>query len=120
VSAAVELVARHLAAVWKSDWTLLRQSMSSEPELRVSHGDWSHNEWEIGGLYRHISQAWDFRPGEVNISDEGDGIVRAKMHLTNGGEWTKDVEGEYRVRGDRIDRIRLVDSSPYRTTGGSN
>jgi hypothetical protein len=89
MSACVDLVAGQLSAVWTSDWAALRQTLCSDPELQISHGDWSQSEWEIGNFYRYISQAWDFMPGAVELSDEGDGIVQAKMRLTNGGGWQR-------------------------------
>jgi hypothetical protein len=113
MSKAVDLVARHLAAVWKYDWVELKETLSSKAELRVSHDAWTNSEWEIARLYRHISQAWDFSPSETHLFDRGDGIVQVKMRLTNGGDWAKDIEGDYRVRGDRIDRIQIVDGSAF-------
>ena len=115
MSIAVALVARHLAAGWKSDWDDLHRTLSPAAKLRISHGDWTHAELGIGNFYRHISQAWDFAPGDVKLSDSGDGIVQAKLRLTNGGDWVKEVEGEYRVSGDRIDSIHLIDNQPFKS-----
>lgn len=115
----IDLVARHLAAVWESNWTELTRTVTRDAELQMSRGDWTCDEWDISGFYRYISQAWDFFPGEVQLSDKGDRIVHAKMRLTNGGSWSKEVEGEYRVNGDRIDRIQFVDSCPNPVAGAT-
>ena len=119
MSTNVELVRRHLDAVWASDWASLRQSLADDAQLRVSSGDTVHSEWDIGGLYRFISQAWDFRPGEVQLSAHNNGIIRAELYLTNGGSWAKKVEGDYRFVGDRIASIHFVDTAPFRIGGDS-
>ena len=107
----VEIVRAHLNAAWRSDWETLRQSLSERPQLTIRHDDWSHSEWEIGGLYRHISQAWDFMPGTVQLSEKANGVVEADMCLTNGGGWAKKVTGWYHVDGGRIDVVDLIDSN---------
>jgi hypothetical protein len=113
----VSLVGRHLRAAWEYDWTALDQTLSGNAELRISHGDWTNADWGIGNFYRYLSQAWDFTLGDVQLSDLGDGIVKAKLCLTNGGAWAKKVEGEYHVSGNRIDSIRFVDSTPFELSG---
>lgn len=109
----VELVRLHLEAVWTSDWAAVGQSLVDNPDLRVTTGQTIHSEWDIGGLYRFISQAWDFKPGNAQLSRHDDGIIRAKLYLTNGGEWAKKVEGDYRLVGDRIASVHFVDHAPF-------
>jgi len=79
-----------------------------------------HSEQEASGMYRNISQAWDFLPGTVDLSGRGNGLVEAEMYLTNGpnGGWAKKVRGEYRVVGERIDRLVLCDSPAFEVSHG--
>ena len=113
LSVAVDLVSRHLSAVWSYDWVEVRSSLASDAKLQISHDDWKNSEWDVVDFYRYISQAWDFAPGSVELSDRGEGIVQAHMQLTN-GDWAKDVEGEYRVSDDHINAIHLVDSRAFK------
>jgi hypothetical protein len=106
----VDVVQAHLAAAWSSDWDTLRRSLADKPQLLIRSGERTHSELEIGGLYRFISQAWDFQPGTVQLSDKGDGVVEAQMCLTNGGGWVKKVAGRYHVVGNLIDVVDLTDT----------
>lgn len=74
----------------------------------VDDDDW---EWTLSTLYRHVSQAWDYVPEDVQLSDGDDGAVRARIRFTNGGA-VKVVEGRYRISGDCIDSIILTDEPP--------
>ena len=103
------VVSAHLDAAWSFDWDKLRQSLSEDAQLIIRSGDRIHSESEIGGLYRHITQAWDFMPGTVWLNDKGEGIVQAEMSLTNGCGWAKKVAGVYRVSGNLIDLVDLTD-----------
>ena len=108
----VEVVREHLAALTHYDWTVLENTVSEGVRLQlVGTEGWN---WALSTLYRHVSQAWDFASEEVRLSDQGDGTVRAQIRLTNGGGLVKQIEGEYHVRGDRIDSIRLTDEPPVR------
>jgi hypothetical protein len=113
-----DVVRAHLEAAWNFDWDALRNSLSDCAQLVLR--DAPEFDWDISGLYRHITQAWDFLPGHVDLSDRGDGLVDAEMYLTNGpqGRWAKKVSGEYRVSGQRIDRIVLSDSLAFEVDEG--
>jgi hypothetical protein len=106
----IEIVRAHLDAAWNSDWDTLRRSVADNPRLIVRGGTSSHFEWDIAGLYRHISQAWDFVPGTVQLSEKPDGVVEAKFCLTNGGGWAKQVAGIYHVHEGRIYLVDVTDS----------
>ena len=104
----VETVRRHLAALASYDWPALNGSVSANVELTLVGGaSWKG---ELVGLYRFVTQAWDFSIGAVLI-DERDGVVRARIRLIN-GDWVKDLEGEYRVAMGRISSIRLTGAAP--------
>ena len=113
---AVEFVRHHLDTLWARDWAELERSIADDAELTVTHGDWAYSDWTVSSLYRHITQAWDFAPGEVRLSEGGDGVVAATMLLKNAG-YNKTVQGKYRVKGDRICSVWLVDSVAGRTSG---
>ena len=66
---------------------------------------------DVTGLYRHITQAWDFTLADTRLSDEGGGAVRGVMLLVN-GQWRKEVACEYQVARGRIASIALFDSPP--------
>lgn len=119
LATAREIVSKHLSALWKSDWDALNQSLSRSPELILAAIEKSDVKWNIGTLYRHITQAWDFLPGEVHLSGYADGTVIAEMSLTNGHGWIKNVRGEYTVNEGRVCRIRLADSKAHRISGNS-
>ena len=106
MSADVEVVRLHLAALGRFDWAALQSSISEDAVLRlVGLEGW---DWAVGNLYRQVTQAWDYMPADVRLSDEGNGVVRAEIRLSNGGA-VKDIEGEYRVFRDRIEAIVLTD-----------
>ena len=69
--------------------------------------------WELAGLYRSMTQAWDFTIGDIELIDEGEGAVRARIRLVN-GDWVKDVEGEYQVVMGRIAAISLTETAPVK------
>ena len=105
----VEVVRQHLAALTSHDWPALHGSVSADVDLRlVGVASWK---WELAGLYRSITQAWDFTIGDIQLIDEGEGAVRARIRLVN-GDWVKDVEGEYQVAMGRIASIRLTEAAP--------
>ncbi len=118
MSAAVDLVARHLAALWRYDWAELGRSLSPEAKLQISSGDWTHSDWEIGGFYRHISRAWDFSPRDTQLFESEGGIVQAKISLTNGADWAKDIAAEYSVNASHIESIQVIEGVPYRLSDG--
>lgn len=74
--------------------------------------DWK---WEVGNLYRHISQAWDFTISEADLVDAKDGIVTGTIVLLN-AEWRKEVNCEYRVTSGLISSIAFSASKPVNTT----
>ena len=111
-SADTEIVRRHLDALWRADWDALRRSLAPDAELRLGAGG---DPWpsDAAGLYRQVTQAWDFAPGAVLLAGEGGGIVAAEMRLTNGYGWRKIVPGEYCVEAGLVARISLTDSEPF-------
>lgn len=70
--------------------------------------------WEVGNLYRNISQAWDFTIAEANLVDVGGGIVTGMIVLLN-DEWRKEVNCEYRVTSGLISSIAFSVSKPVNT-----
>jgi len=111
VRAPFEIVRDHIAALARSDWTALESTVSHPVQMKlvgVDDDDW---EWTLSTLYRHVSQAWDYVPEDVQLSDGDDGAVRARIRFTNGGA-VKVVEGRYRISGDCIDSIILTDEPP--------
>jgi len=100
---AVDLVARHIDALSKFDWTTLSSSMSTDPKLRlVGVTDW---EWTVPTLYRMVTKAWESMPKDVELEEESGGTVRALLRLEDG----RCIEGMYRVTGGQIDQITLID-----------
>lgn len=73
--------------------------------------DWK---WEVGNLYKNISQAWDFTIAEANLVDAGGGIVTGMIVLFN-DEWRKEVNCEYRVTLGLISSIAFSASKPLNT-----
>ena len=115
MSDAVNLVRRHLKAVWGFDWPEVARTVGPDPNLEISREDWTHSEWEVGNFYRHLSEAWDFFPGDVLLRDGENGIVLARLRLTNGGQWAKNLDGAYHVKDGRIASIRFVDTAAFQT-----
>lgn len=109
VSASVEVVRRHLSALADYDWPALDNSVSIGANLRLAGA--SDFKWTLTNLYRHVTQAWDLPVRDVHLADEGEGVVRAKIHLANDLQ-AKDIEGEYCVAMGRIDAISLSDAVP--------
>jgi hypothetical protein len=107
VSAAVELVRRHFSALADYDWPTLESSVSSDAHMRLVGV--SNFKWTPTTIYRHVTQAWDLSVREVHFTDQGGGIVRAKIHLANDLQ-AKEIEGEYLVAMGRIDAIILTDA----------
>jgi ketosteroid isomerase-like protein len=107
----VEAVRQHLAALASYDFPALNGSVSTNVELRlIGETSWK---WELAGLYRFITQAWDFAVGDVQLADEGGGSVRVQIRFVN-GDWVKDVEGQYQVEMGRISLITLTNATPTR------
>jgi ketosteroid isomerase-like protein len=107
----VEIVRRHLLALSQSDIQALSTTVTASVQLRLEGvEDW---DWTLTSLYRAVTQAWNFIPGDIRLDDLGSGHLAATLHLTN-GDATKIVEGDYRVSGDRIDAITLRDASRSR------
>ena len=73
--------------------------------------DWK---WQVGSLYRHISQAWDFTISEADLVDARGGIVTGRIVLLN-AEWRKEVICEYRVTSGLISSIAFSESKPVNT-----
>ncbi len=90
--------------------------MTNDAELTLSNGQTCHSELSVGGLYRHVSQAWDFYPSKTELEELTPEIVKATLQLTNGGSYRKSIMGEYQLRGDRIKAIRLQDSTAAKVT----
>ena len=109
MSASVEVVRRHFSALADYDWPTLESSVSGGANLRLVGV--SNFNWTPTNLYRHVTQAWDLPVCDVQLTDEGEGVVRAKIHLGNALQ-AKDVEGEYCVAMGRIDAISLTDAVP--------
>jgi hypothetical protein len=107
------LVRDHIdAALTRHDWDAVESSVSEDVRLKMTGiEDWV---WTISSLYRHISQAWDFTPEDVQLGDRADGSVGADIRLSNGDGWVKRVVGDYHVLGDRIDFIALTDDVPVK------
>ena len=110
VSTPSEVVREHLAALGRYDWTALERSVSESVRLQLLSVD-SEWRWTLTGIYRFVAQAWDYQLDDVRLAEEGDGIVRAAIKLTNGGV-PKEVRGEYCVVRGRIDAITLDDGRP--------
>lgn len=109
MSASVEIVRRHFSALGNYDWPTLENSVSGDAKLRLEGA--SNFKWTLTNLYRHVTQAWDLPVCDVHLTDEGQGVVRAKIHLANDLQ-AKDIEGEYCVAMGRIDAISLTDAAP--------
>ena len=78
LSVPVDLIDQHLAALWTSDWAGLEGTLSSQPQLVISCGDQVHTDWDIGGFYRFLTQAWDFTPQRIEREEASAGVVRVK------------------------------------------
>lgn len=114
MSAPVEVVRDHIAALARYDWAAMESTVSNNVQLElVGVENW---EWSLSTLYRHVSQAWDYMPEDVELSDQGDGIVHAVIRLASGGGSVKQIEGRYRISGGRIDSIILTYEPPPTTT----
>lgn len=108
MSVAVEIVSRHLTALAACDWPTFEDSISADVHLQlIGVTDF---EWMPTTIYRHVTQAWDLEVSSVQLTDEGEGVVRAEICLAN-SQLTKDIEGEYRVTMGRIDAITLTPRS---------
>jgi len=113
LAGAREIVAKHLSALWAFDWDSLRQSVSDGAELVLVGGTDTGFSSDVGSLYRHITQAWDYFPVEdASLCDDDSGRVTAKIRLTNGDGGVKNVRGEYATRDGRICCIRLAVTAP--------
>lgn len=83
--------------------------MTADAELSMEGVlDWH---WDVGNLYRFISQAWDFSISQADLLDAGRGAVTGTISLLN-GTWRKEVTCEYRVASDLISLIAFSDSEP--------
>jgi hypothetical protein len=116
VSSAIPLVQKHLKAVWAADWPALEKTVAAGAELTLIMGPTSTAELSVGGLYRHISQAWDFYPKRTELHEPTLGIVHASIELTNGGYYRKTVVGEFQAQGQQLVVIRLQDSLSRKVT----
>lgn len=72
--------------------------------------DWK---WEVGNLYRNISQAWDFTVAEGNLVNAGSRIVTGMIVVLN-DKWRKEVICEYRVTSGLISSIAFSASKPVK------
>lgn len=110
MSAALEIVRGHLEALARHDWTSLGGSVSETVSLGVQGVD-SEWRWTLNGIYRFVTQAFDYWPDDVQLVDQGDGLVRAVLKLTNGLA-SKEVRGEYVVIDGAINVITLTNALP--------
>ena len=116
MSVAVEVVRDHFAALARYDRAALESTASDKVQVRlVGVEDWK---WTLSTLYRHVSQAWNYMPEDVQLSDWGDGTVHAIIRLANGGGFVKQIEGWYCISGGRIDSIILTDKPPRTASRG--
>lgn len=112
---AVELVRKHIEAVASFSWDALDASMATDAILTFEGvADWK---WEVGNLYRNITQAWDFAISEAVLRDAGNGGVTGMIVLSN-ATWRKEVACEYRVASDLISSIAFSESKPINTVSG--
>ncbi len=87
--------------------------MSANADLTLDGvTDW---EWTIFTLYRYVTQAWDFKVADTQLSEGDDGVVTGVIRLVNHG-WVKDVMCKYHVTQDRIFSITLSDSAPMKAS----
>jgi len=105
------VVREHLRAVFAFDWEALENSLAAHVELNLGSASSVGQEITAAGLYRHISEAWNFYPMHTELSESEPGTVLATIELTNGGCYRKTIRGEYRVEGTRLSCIRLHDSA---------
>lgn len=108
----VEVVRKHIEAVASFDWDAVKASVMDDANLTLEGVvDWK---WEVGNLYRNISQAWDFTITEADLADAGGGIVTGMIVLLN-AERRKVVACEYRVTLGLVSSIAFAESKPVNT-----
>jgi hypothetical protein len=112
VSVSIEIVRRHFSALVEYDWPTLESSVSRDADLRLQGV--VNFKWTPTALYRHVTQAWDLPVRDVQLTDNGQGVVGARLHLTNDLQ-AKVVEGEYRIGMGRICAIILSDGAGVHT-----